>query len=128
MVTSSVSAYADYASSFSRHNFNSQATGCYKIPDSVDLITELPNDDSDIDVVLREPIPIRLSFDGVETWMASFEEANIAMPGGTRREAKELLSYDIIATFEYFHAEEEKLIPDLKQALMVLRQYIDISE
>ena len=102
--------------------------GCYKIPDSVDLITELPNDDSDIDVVLREPIPIRLSFDGVETWMASFEEANIAMPGGTRREAKELLSYDIIATFEYFHAEEEKLIPDLKQALMVLRQYIAISE
>ena len=128
MITSSVSAYADYGSFSSRHNFNSQATGYYKISDRTDFITELPTDDSDIDFVLLKPIPVRLSFDGDETWMARFEEANIAMPGDTPEEAKELLSYDIIATFEYFHAEEEKLIPDLKQALMVLRQYIDIPE
>ncbi len=60
--------------------------------------------------------------------MASFDEANIAMTGNTPEEAKEFLSYNIIDAVELFHAKEEALIPDLKQTLVVLRQYIEISE
>ena len=95
------------------------------IVDGVNVhITELP----DTTHALIKPIPIRLKSVGEGEWMASFDEANIAMSGDTPEEAKELLSYDIIDAVELFHANEESLIPDLKRNLMVLRQYIDISE
>lgn len=77
---------------------------------------------------LLKPIPVRLKPVGEGEWLASFDEANIAMTGDTPEEAKELLAYNIIDALELFHAKENALIPDLKQALMVLRQYIEISE
>ena len=110
-----------------------------EIPES--LVHSPPTAQDDIDDVtahitvlpdsphsLLKPIPIRLKLVGNGEWMASFDEANIAMTGDTPEEAKELLSYNIIDVVEFFHAKEEALIPDLKQALMALRQYIELSE
>ena len=103
---------------------NSPLTASYYIDAVTVHITELPNATHS----LLKPIPIRLKPVGEGEWIASFDEANIAMTGDTPQEAKELLSYNIIDAVELFHAKEEVLIPDLKQALMVLRQYIEISE
>ena len=119
----SAQVYED-ASSFMLYLVNSLPTAHYCIDDVAVHIAELP----DAAHVLLKPIPIRLKSVGEGEWMASFDEANIAMTGDTPEEAKELLSYDIIDAMELFHANEESLIPDLKQNLMVLRQYIDISE
>ena len=112
------------ASFFILYLVNSPLTARYYIDDVTVHITELP----DATHSLLKPIPIRLKPVGEVEWMASFDEANIAMTGDTPEEAKELLSYNIIDAVELFHAKEEALIPDLKQALVVLRQYIEISE
>ena len=50
------------------------------------------------------------------------------MPGDTLAEAKESLAYDIIYTMEDFCAEENALIPDLKESLRVLREYVRVID
>lgn len=89
-----------------------------------DAIYQLP----DAKHTLIQPIPVRLNHVGGGEWIASFEEANIAMSGDNPEEAKESLAYDIMYAMELFYAEEEALSPNLKQELKVLRQYIQVSE
>ena len=73
-----------------------------------------------------KPIRIQLECIGDGEWEARFDEANIAMVGGTHQEATDSLAYDIIYTLEDLSAEEDALIPDLKRVLHVLREHIEL--
>ena len=88
------------------------------------VIEKLP----DSNYKLLKSIPIRLKCVGSNDWIACFDEANIAMSGNDRQEAQESLAHDIIYTMEDFCAEEDVLIPDLKESLRVLREYVKVSE
>lgn len=99
-----------------------------KLPeDDLDEITAYITVLPDATHALLEPIPIQLKPVGNGEWMASFDEANIAMTGDTPEEAKKLLAYNIIDAVQLFHSQEKVLIPDLQQSLMVLRHYIEIA-
>ena len=84
------------------------------------FIDDLP----DVKYTLLKPIPVLLNPVGAGEWVASFEEANIAMSGDDPDDAKESLAYEILYAMESYCAEEEALIPDLKSTLTVLRQSI----
>ncbi|MYG39778.1 MAG: hypothetical protein F4201_02985 [Nitrospira sp. SB0677_bin_15] len=77
---------------------------------------------------LVKPICVQLECIGDGEWEARFSDANVAMVGGTHEEAINSLAYDIMYTFEDLSAEEDALIPDLEQALQVLREHIEVCE
>ncbi len=95
----------------------------YRLVARPSFITALP----EAPYSLRVPIPILLEALESGGWIATFDEANIAMIGETPEEAKELLSYNIVDAIELFYSHEEALVPDLRQTLEILLRYIEPS-
>lgn len=86
------------------------------------VISALP----DTPYTLLRPIPVHLEPGEDGGWTASFDEANIGMPGGDPEDARQMLADDIVETFALFLAEEETLGPGPKRQLAVLKQYLQV--
>ena len=77
---------------------------------------------------LKEPIPVRLEGSVEEGWIASFDEANIAISGDTVADATDALAENIIFAMELHISEEENLNDHLRGVLAALRQYIEVQD
>ena len=77
---------------------------------------------------LQFPIPVRLDGDIDEGWVASFDEANIAISGDTVADAMEALAENIVFAMELHIAEEDKLNEHFRGVLATLRRYIEVQD
>ncbi len=69
-----------------------------------------------------KPIPVTIEWTG-SAFLASFDEASIAMTGHTRSEALGNLAADILDTYEDYSAETQ-LGPQPARQLSILKAYI----
>ena len=77
---------------------------------------------------LKEPIPVRLEGNAEEGWIASFEDAEIAMSGDTVAEATDALAENIAFAMELHVSEEDNLNDHLRGVLATLRRYIGVKD
>ena len=73
---------------------------------------------------LRRPIPVAIQRLEADDFVASFEEANLAVSGETSQEAFQNLAIEILNLFEIFSEEESNLGPEPTRQLKVLKQYL----
>ena len=77
---------------------------------------------------LKYPIPVRLDGSMNEGWVASFEEADIAISGDTVADAIEALSENIVFAMELHISEEDQLNEHFRGILAVFRRYIEVRD
>jgi hypothetical protein len=77
----------------------------------------------DDDYRLLAPIPIRLERTN-NGFIASFDEANIAIAGITKTDARQALEVEILDAFDDWTADETALGIPTRQQLGILRQHI----
>lgn len=88
-------------------------------------IADLPNEP----YILRRLIPVIIEEIGPAEYIASFREANIAMPGESLEEAMGNLVADILDTYEDLGAETPELLgPGPREQLAILRTYLRSTE
>lgn len=73
---------------------------------------------------LARPLTIRFERTGLG-YVASFPEANFAVSGITKQDAREALEAEILDAFDDWTADESALGPGPRQQLAVLRQYVE---
>lgn len=73
---------------------------------------------------LLEPIPVKIETVGDGDYIASFDEANIAISGETYQEAFQNLIAEILNSFENFIREEGNLGPEPSRQLRILKRYL----
>lgn len=73
---------------------------------------------------IRRPIPVLIERVDDNDFLASFEEANLAFSGTTKREAFQNLAIEILNAFEMFSEQESNLGPEPIRQLAVLRSYL----
>jgi hypothetical protein len=73
--------------------------------------------------VLR-PIPVVYEIASDTDVEARFDDANIAMSGNSRLDARQALVEEMLSTFDDYTADEAALGPGPKQQLALLRTYI----
>lgn len=74
---------------------------------------------------LRRPIPVKIETVGDEDYLASFDEANIAISGETYQEAFQNLVAEVLNSFENFIREETNLGPEPSRQLKILKRYLE---
>ena len=94
------------------------------IKDLPDVTDEFPNAKFD----LVRDIFARIEREDVDSWMAIFEDADIAMPGVDPIDAVKALRYEIAYSMESLFSSKDALGPKLKQRLDTLSQYIKVRE
>ena len=77
---------------------------------------------------LKWPIPVRLEGNMDEGWVASFEEADIAISGDTVSDAVEALAENIVFAMELHISEEDKLNEHFRRILATFRRYIEVQD
>lgn len=90
------------------------------VVDLPDVTDEFPNVEYD----LEEPIIARVEKDDIDSWVATFEEADIAMSGIDPEDALQSLRYEIVYSMESLLSSEDVLSPKLRRRLDVLRHHI----
>ena len=90
------------------------------IVDLPDVTDEFPNAKYD----LERQIFARIEKDDIDSWVASFDEANIAISGMDPEDAMQSLRYEIAYSMESLLSSEDVLSPKLKHRLDILRCYI----
>jgi hypothetical protein len=73
---------------------------------------------------LVRAITIRFERSGLG-YVASFPEANFAVSGITKQDARQALEAEILDAFDDWTADESTLGPGPRQQLAVLRQYVE---
>ena len=76
-------------------------------------------------VQVKKPIPIRIFILDSSEFIASFDEANIAMGGETSIDAKEALLEEILASYDALTEHEGRLGLQMELQLVALKKYID---
>ena len=71
-----------------------------------------------------QPIRIKIERMGENDFLASFEEANLAMSGETKEEALQNIIAEILDTFEMFSDEASRLGPEPSRQLRVMQKYL----
>lgn len=74
---------------------------------------------------MKRQIPISYERTSDAEVLARFAEANIAVPGVSKRDALQALTEEIAAAFEDWVTDESKLGPGPKLQLAVLRKYFE---
>lgn len=94
------------------------------IQDLPDVTDEFPNAKFD----LAKDILARIEKEDVDSWVATFEDADIAMPGIDPIDVVKALRYEIAYSMESLISSEDELAPKLKQRLDTLSQYIKVRK
>lgn len=76
---------------------------------------------------LLKPIPVKIERMDENDFLASFEEANITMPGESDLEAFQNLLGHTLDVFEALSNEETSLGPEPARQLKVLRKYLSVQ-
>lgn len=90
------------------------------ITDLPDVTDEFPDAKYD----LESHIFVRVEKDDTGSWMATFEDANIAMSGIDPEDALQSLRYEIVYSMESLLSSEDMLSLKLKRRFDVLRRHI----
>lgn len=90
------------------------------ITDLPDVTDEFPNVKYD----LERQIFARIEKDDIGSWIATFEEADIAMSGIDPEDAMQSLRYEIVYSMESLLSSEGMLSPKLKLRLDILRRHV----
>lgn len=99
-----------------RDDKNEPCVFCEFIADLPDVTDEFPDAKYD----LKRHIFARVEKDDIDGWVATFEEADIAMSGIDPEDALQSLRYEIVYSMESLLSSEDVLSPKLKRRLDVL--------